>query len=56
MPEMLYVKFKAAHGEFKKGDYAFLPEPLVNKFLEKVEIGAVEPEPEPEKPKAKPKK
>lgn len=55
MPHMLRVKFKVAHGEFKKGDYADLPEPLVREFLDKVEVNPEEPQEPAPKAKAKTK-
>jgi hypothetical protein len=54
MPYMLRVKFLEDRGEFKKGDVAFYPEPLVKLAPDKFEVDPVEPEEKP-KPKAKEK-
>ena len=54
MPNMIRVKFKVNHGGFKKGDFAFYPEPLVKLEPEKFEVDPAEPVVE--EPKPAPKK
>jgi hypothetical protein len=55
MPNMLRVKFLVDVGDFKKGDIAVYPEPLVKLAPEKFEVDPVEPVVEAPKPAPKKK-